>query len=104
MSGKIHSVAEAQLRWINCSEQLPKPGSIGTFYGGQSTGPVIALFPDDKHGDCMPGLNIRVCLYAHYDDADGEWFDYIDGTGGLDRCTSHGGDAPTHWMPLPEKP
>ena len=88
--------------WIACSEWLPESGPIETFSGGYCSPAVLGLFPDDDC-DMPPGLCISPCYYVRWDDH-GEWMVPSDSRGGLERCLSHGGKAPTHWMPLPKAP
>ncbi len=94
--------------WISVAKRLPERTPTETFYGGNISDAVLGLFPDDS--DQAPGLNIRPCFCVYFDEYGErgeenhiEWYISI-GQGGFDRCSSHGGKNPTHWMPLPEAP
>lgn len=91
-----------QSPWISVRERLPEVGGSATFMGGLPSAAVLCLFPDST--EHPPGLGIQPCYYVEYDEGRGDWFYPIDSRGGLDRCGSHGGDLPTHWMPLPKAP
>lgn len=92
------------MHWIRSSVRLPEHTGPETFYGGKASRVVIGLWTQGK----LP--EVRQCLHIDYDSegdqdrdpADG-WMD-VDESGNLDRCTSHGGQAPTFWMPMPEIP
>jgi hypothetical protein len=90
-------------KWIPVSERTPDLTSEETLWGARLSAPVIALFPSDW--EVPPGMNIQAAYFGRYEDGEGgEWFTATDAQGGLDRCSSHGGASPTHWMPLPPTP
>ncbi len=91
------------MSWIPCSERLPEPGLLETSWGGILSAAVLGLFPDEADGVWQPGLNICICYCVRFDNGLIEWYTPID-YGGFDRCSSHGGKNPTHWMALPEAP
>jgi hypothetical protein len=94
------------MNWIKCVEELPEHTGPTTFYGGIPSAVVIGLWTNGEQPQ------VRQCLHIDYreanynsDDCDPDdgWMD-VDEDGSCDRCTSHGGHAPTHWMPMPPIP
>ncbi len=74
--------------------------------GSARSDSVLILYPDGHHWD-DDGPHISVAFVLDYSDderAHFEWCYPIDRTGGVERCSSHGGPVPSHWMPLPEMP
>jgi hypothetical protein len=89
--------------WIACSDRLPEMiEDASTMWGGvRRSADCIVLYADDpKHWD-DDGPHISSAFLLEYDGGTLEWVYRIDRTGGLERCSSHGGPVPTHWMPMP---
>ncbi len=94
------------MTWIKCSDRLPETSlALETMGGGRGcSADCIVMYADDpKHwDDCGPHVGSAFLLdYSDNGDPHFEWMYHIDRTGGLERCSSHGGPVPTHWMPLP---
>lgn len=85
--------------WVACSLRTPALTKERTFYDGRASEACLVLYPDSS--DSPPGMGIGVAYFVQYEETDGEWFSPIDSHGGLDRCASHGSQAPIAWMPLP---
>lgn len=78
------------------TERLPNHIGPDTFYGGKSSAIVIGLWTHGKFPEVRQVLHID---YGECSVPEDGWMD-VDESGACDRCTSHGGHAPTHWMPL----
>lgn len=92
--------------WIPCSERLPEcKQACESMWGGTArSDECLILYADDHRHFDMPGPHISTAFLLDYSD-DGEpcfeWMCPIDRTGGLERCSSHGGPVPIAWMPMP---
>jgi hypothetical protein len=91
--------------WIKCADRLPDISEDAeSLWGGSGrSADCIVMYADDpKHWDA-PGPHVHSAFLLDYSDGGDphfEWMYHTDRTGGLERCSSHGGPVPTHWMPL----